>query len=402
MSSSIVRPLVPAELGDFWEIVVLAGSDGYYPKEKEKRVKWFERLVEASGSPFYYGAFRDGKMAGGMAIDSFEINVRSAMVRLSSVGMVHTDMLHKKEKVCKDMMEYFIQSNREKGVSLLTLTPFRPDFYKQMGFGYGSCLYQYRIPPASFPNKGSRECLSYIGMERMQDYLACVDRIVRKTHGMIKSFWTISGPFRDGHRVLAYEQNGEIGGILAFSFGGAREMVIDALLYEDTRALRAFCAFLHAQSDQFDRIAFSTPDPHFYYILHDPTDGLKNLECCASIIHNMFRVIDVPGIFNELRGVNFNDQSAVIEIAVRDSFCPQNAGSTFVAFADGRPRVSDAQSVDAKIDLDISDFSSLLMGAIDVRTLCRLGLAEIQSERELALLDRIFTFGQMPLTTGGL
>lgn len=402
MSSSIVRPLAPAELGDFWEIVVLAGSDGYYPDAKERRVQWFEKLMREIPGFVYCGAFREEKMAGGMAIGDFEVNVRGGLVRLSSVGMVHTDMLHKKEKVCKDMMEYFIQSNREKGVSLLTLTPFRPDFYKQMGFGYGSCLYQYRIPPASFPNKGSKECLAYIGIERMQDYLACVGRAARKTHGMIKSFWTISGPFRDGRRVLAYEQGGEIRGILAFSFGEAREMIIDELLYEDARALRAFCAFLHAQSDQFDRIAFSTPDPHFYYILHDPTDGLKDLECCASIIHNMFRVIDVPGIFNELRGVNFNGQNAVVEITVKDTFCPENAGSTIVEFADGHPRVSEARTTDAKIDLDISDFSSLLMGSIDVRTLHRLGLAEIQSERELALLDRIFMFGQMPLSTGGL
>jgi predicted acetyltransferase len=116
----------------------------------------------------------------------------------------------------------------------------------------------------------------------------------------------------------------------------------------------------------------------------------------------MFRVIDVPGMFNALRDVNFNGQNAVIEIEVRDTFCPENAGSTTVEFTDGHPRVSDARASDAKMCLDISDFSSLLMGSIDVRTLQRLGLAEIQSARELELLERIFMFGQMPLTTGGL
>jgi hypothetical protein len=133
-----------------------------------------------------------------------------------------------------------------------------------MGFGYGSCLYQYRIVPASFPNRGSKEQLSYIGAERLQDVLGCKDRVIGKIHGMIKSFWTVSGPFRDGHRVLAYEQNGEIKGILAFSFGEFREMIIEELLYEDGQALHAFCSFLHSQSDQFDRVLFSTPDPHFY------------------------------------------------------------------------------------------------------------------------------------------
>ena len=100
-SKSIIRPILCEDLGDYWEIV-----DGYYPDDKTRRVKWFHKLMTEIPDFAYYGAFRDGKMVGGMAIGDMELNIRSQMVKLSSVGMVQTDMLRKKEKVCKDMMEY--------------------------------------------------------------------------------------------------------------------------------------------------------------------------------------------------------------------------------------------------------------------------------------------------------
>ena len=401
MSTSIIKPIsTTADLGGFWEI--LAGSEGYYPNAKDGRLKWFKKLSKEVLT--YYGVFREGNMVGGMAIADFEVNVRMAMVKLSSVGMVHTDILHKKEKVCKDMMEYFIGMNREKGVNLLTLTPFRPEFYRQMGFGYGSCLYQYRIPPLSFPDSGSKDGLHYLGAERKQDYLDCVARISRKTHGMIRPFRLVTGPFGDGCRVLAYERNGEMKGVLAYSFPRDREMTIEEMHYGDTETLHAFCSFLHSQSDNFDRILFQTPDAHFYYLLRDPTNGTGPVECCTSAIHNMFRVIHVPGIFAELRDVSFNDQNTVIEVAMRDTLYPQNAGSTVVEFRNGHPIVHSnyTGTIDARLALDVSDFSSLLMGSIGVRALHRLGLSKIQSEREVDLLDRVFSYGQMPLSEGGL
>jgi len=120
----------------------------------------------------------------------------------------------------------------------------------------------------------------------------------------------------------------------------------------------------------------------------------------------MFRVIDVAGLFNELHDVNFNNQTAVLEISIRDMFYPQNSSVTVVVFANGKASVCTKQSPEVnaniKMQMDISDFSSLIMGAINVKTLCRLGVLEISDEGSIDMLESIFTNGQKPLSVGGL
>ena len=409
-AKSIIRPLRYEDLGDFWEIVVLAGSEGYVPSLKEGRIKWFNKLMTELPGFSYYGAFREGKMYGGMAIGDFELNLRSHVVRLSSIGMIHTDMLHKKEKVCKDMMEFFIEDNKEKGVNILTLNPFRPDFYKQMGFGYSSCLYHYRIPPASFPNTGSKELLSYLEEKEKREYVESFNRFHKKTHGSInsaiKSTWFLENFEEKDECIIVAKENGIIRGGLTFSFGKEWEMVIEDMFYENSTVLLAFCSFIHSQSDQFKRVLFSTPDDYFYYLLHDPTDGMSNNENCTSTINNMFRVINVAGLFTELHDASFNEQNAVLEITVNDAFFPQNNGATVVEFINGKPSVCPSNKHGSntiiKIKLDISDFSSLIIGAVNVKTLYRLGLVEISDITKLDIIESIFSISHKPFSAGGL
>ena len=403
-TKSTIRPLLTEDLGDFWEM-----HDEYHPNGITRQVEWYDNLkIEWPGFS-YHGAYRNNKIVGGMAINDYLLNLRSQIVRLSSVGMVRTDKLHKKEKVCKDMMEYFIEFNKQKGINVLTLTAFRPDFYKSMGFGYGSCLYNYRIPPSSFPNKGTKEFLSYISQSERKAYNEGYGKVFEKNHGMIngteQAAWFHQVLEEGVKRTLAYKEGGVIRGGLAFT-SREREMTIENMFYDDTKVLHAFCSFIHSQADEFDRVLFSTPDEYFYYLLHDPTNGIAKNECCTSSINNMFRIIDVAGLFNELRDVNFNNQNAVIEISIRDTFHSQNSGVTVVEFTNGKVSVCSKQSSGAneniKMKIDISDFSSLIMGSINAKALYRLGLLETSDAGSLDMLEKIFTIGQKPLSVGGL
>ena len=404
-SNSTIKLLNYEDLGDFWEL-----HDGYYPNDKQRRVEWFNLLATTLPEFDYYGAYRNGKMVGGMALSDCKLNLRSQIIKLASVGMLRTDMLHKKEKICKDMMEYFNETSRQRGINMLTLSPFRPDFYKKMGFGYGSSLYQYQISPLNFPNTGSKECLSYLDNSDRKEYNESYNMVFELNHGMInsemKETWFLNGLEEDGKRTLVYKENEKIRGGLIYASWNDREMVIVDMFYEEVKVLYAFCAFIHSQSDEFDRISFSTPDEHFYYLLSDPSNGKAENEYCTNVVKNMFRVINVPGLFNELSDVNFHNQNAVLEIHVNDTFCPPNNGITVVKFVDGKVAVCEFDTIDSKnhtkIKIDIADFSSLIMGAISATMLYRLGLLGIESTADLDLLDRIFTIGQKPLSVGGL
>lgn len=398
-----IRVLEHKDLSHFWDIVVMASGDGYFPEHKDSRIKWFTRIMDECEDVTYCGGFENDVLRGCMAISTQKINIRQTMVSLAGIGMVNTDMLHKKEKVCKTLMEYSMQMSADRGINMMFLSPFRPDFYRKMGFGYGTTLYRYKIRPSWFHNKGSKDRLSYMQSDDMQRFLDCYSRIFMTTHGeanKIKFFAPFS--LGGGKRVIIQRcENGDISGAMVFSFGKDKNMIIHEMFYENKATLLAFCSFLHSQSDQLEWILFETPDEHFYYILERVTDDLNSLEISRCSVDNMYRVINVQGLFTEMGKTNFNGQNLELGIDLQDDFFQTNNGRIVIRFIDGYSQVVpvDSKTIDVEIKLHISDFSSLFMGAINASKLYRLGLLEITDKRYLETLDRLFMTPYKPLCT---
>jgi hypothetical protein len=140
---SNVKPLPESDLEDFVHIV--ANS---YPAmeinsgEERDRSKQLLKSTYEEPARCIYGLYRQGKLLGGMILIDFTMNYRGTMIPAGGVGLVAVDLLHKKEKVAQDMMVYFLNHYSQKKTPLLMLYPFRPDFYKNMGFGYGTKVNQ--------------------------------------------------------------------------------------------------------------------------------------------------------------------------------------------------------------------------------------------------------------------
>ena len=127
-----------------------------------------------------------------------------------------------KEHVAKEMMTYFLRHYRERGVPIAILYPFRPDFYKKMGFGYGTKMNQYRVKPAALPKGPSRAHVRYLDKSDgdRQAVMDCYNRFLDGTHGLIaKSAYELKRLMENpNHRILGYEKDGRIAGYLIFSF----------------------------------------------------------------------------------------------------------------------------------------------------------------------------------------
>jgi predicted acetyltransferase len=126
-----------------WEILTA--------EDKENTRQHLLKTLEGEPTVHYYGVFRQGQLAGGMRLHDFRMNLRGARIRAGGVGLVAVHLLHKKEHVAREMVEFFLRNCRERGMPLALLYPFRPDFYRQMGFGYGTKLNRYRFSPAGLP-----------------------------------------------------------------------------------------------------------------------------------------------------------------------------------------------------------------------------------------------------------
>lgn len=431
---SIVKLLADADFPAYVDI--LARS---YPamglttaEQKEQRTAaMLDRQHNEPGATAY-GVYRDEILRGGMMCYDFTMQLFAERVLCGGVGAVAVDMLHKKQGIARDLITAFIQHYDEQGAPLVALHPFRPDFYKQMGFGHSTKKARYRITPTALPRGASRAHLRYLGLDDEALVREFHDRYMSQTHGM---FALRDLDVRD--RLLA---NGSLnvvgfvdeGGILqgymvmatqplANGHHLINDLVVREMLYLNRDVLAEFMTYLHTQADQFDRIIFETLDEYLHHLLADPRNGNEGgliphayHETHTTGVGLMFRVINVARFFESLPDHDFGGQTVTLQISVEDSFYPANDGKTVVQFTNGRAVVlpsKAAHPTDAEADiardeisiaLNVSDFSSLVLGCVPFERLYMYGLAEIVGEAapaaaQVSMVDRLFRTAQKPV-----
>ena len=411
---SEIRALTPDEFEPLARIFAEA-YPGFKITTEEERKRFAERarkLHEEDPTAQFHGLFRYGKLLGIMCFYDFSMNFHQARVLTGGVGQLAVALLHKKEHVAKEMMGYFLRHYRRQGAPLAALYPFRPDFYRKMGFGYGTKMNQYRIKPAAFPNGPYKARVRTLTEEDRDALVACYNRFAGQTHGMMeKTEREIRRLFAaPRHRIVGCEMDGEIKAYMVFTFEEGESFILNdiqvqELVYENAEALSELSTFLHSQADQIRHVILNTQDEYFHYLLLDPRNDSGRLipdvyhETNAQGVGLMYRVIDVPRIFDLLRERDFGGQTCTLKLTMVDSFLPETDGSTMLRFENGRVQRIDGGVYDVEIRLDVAEFSSLLVGCIDFFSLVRYGLADISDPAYLEVVNHIFAVERKPICT---
>ena len=409
---SDIRPLIDDEFPAFIEIFANA-YPAMLPENfgKEQKQGLSERWSKAQKEPDenkFYGCFRDGKLVGGMRLFDFTMNIHGAMIPVGGVGSICVDLASKKEHVAKELVEYYLKHYHEKGASMAALYPFRPDFYRKMGWGYGTKMNQYSISPGDLP-RGSKDDLHYLDVSDTEAVCDCFNRFVACTHGMILKKPSYFKRVLERGRVIGVKGGEKISGVLSFGFKKKykdhfllHDLVVNDLFYDDAQTLRSLLTFLQTQLDQVNRIIYNTQDPDLHWLIHDPRNGEPNIfktsqESNVQGLGIMYRVLDTPGIFKQLEDYDFNNVTLKLKMSIRDSFHPENDSSHIVHFENGKANMAVGE-YNAEISLDISEFSSLLMGVIEFSKLIEYGIAEISNPEYTSLVNTAFKSKQ-PVTT---
>jgi predicted acetyltransferase len=313
------------------------------------------------------------------------------------------------------MMSYCLYYYRERDTPLVALYPFRPDFYRQMGFGYGPKIHQYRLKPAALPRGPSKAHVRYLVWDDRQALSDCYNRFADRTHGMMqKSERELKRLFQNPkHRLVGYQEGNQIKGYLVFTFESSadsfivNDIHIQEFIYETQEALSQLLTFLHTQADQIRYVFINTQDEYFHHLLLDPRNDSGRLipdvyhETNAQGLGLMYRIIDVPAMFDRLGERNFGDQTCTLKLTVEDSLLPENAGSTLLHFDGGGVQRVDGGSHDVEVRLDIADFSSLLAGTVDFQSLYRYGLVDLSDPDYVDTINRLFAVEQKPMCITG-
>jgi len=410
-----IRNIPKKDFPAFADIVANA-YPGMNIRTSDEKKKMIQRLNKASkdARTKYYGLYARNKLIGGMALYDFTMNFHSIMLPTGGVGLVAVDLLHKKEHVCKKLIEFFHYLYRKKKTPLTALYPFRPDFYKKMGYGFGTKMNQYYIRPADLPNRGSKRNVRYMMANDRTKIKTCYSRFHASHHGMFterstKWSFLFASPT---DRVIVYTQGNLVRGYMVYSFKKVQDtnwikndLVIHEFIYESPQALQGLLTFIHTQSDQIHRVVYATQDDSFHHLLSDPRNGTDKMfvllahEVNAEGIGIMYRVIDVKGLFNKIKSHDFNGQTCIITLTIKDDFLPENKGSIVVRFKHGKPEVLDTIKSEVELSMNVADFSSLIMGVIDLKDLYMYGLVDISKPRFIERLNRLFSSMERPITT---
>ncbi|WP_432662069.1 GNAT family N-acetyltransferase [Wukongibacter baidiensis] len=406
---STIRKLTEKDIEDFVEISANAYC-GFGTLEQMRKAyrEFFPIVVNELEDDDLFGLCREEKLHGGMRLIDYKMKLLSTKAAVGGIGCVAVDLVHKKEKVAKELMEFACKYFREKGMSMAALYPFRVDFYKNMGFGYGVERRQYKIEPKYFPKDSSKKHITYLNEESKDDILDCYNSFLEKNNGMMeKTEPCLERLFRKDRKIVGYKKDGRVLGYINFSYKTKHllknDMVIHELIYENHEVLLELCTFLHFQADQFERIIINTPDEHIHYLVNNPENGeyeafnsIKN-EFGVSAIGLMYRVLDVRKLFKDLNSHNFNNQSCSLKLTVIDDFVKENDGSTVVEFKDGKATICNSEDYEVEVEIKVSDFSSLIMGAISFKKLAEYGLARISDEKYMNIINNIFLTDKKPM-----
>lgn len=416
---SVIRKLEKDEIQSFIEIVVNAypGIMQQTDEFKKTLVHRFTKLQEHDQAIDFFGLFREGKLLGGMRIHYFTLNLYGKWVEAGGVGLVAVDLLHKKEKIAKELMTYFLAYFKQRGVSLVMLYPFNPEFYKKMGFGYGTRMNQYNVLPSSFPKAMKKEPLVFLDQTFKQDLKACYNRYAEAKHGMVlRTDSQIEAQYQNPNtKKIGFVDQGVLRGYILFHFKKSAEenflindMVITEMIYETPEALAQLCHFIYCQADQIRRVTINTQDDSLEFLLRDPRNGAEHL--IPSVYHEvhkagiglMYRIVDIKGFLKEISDQYFHGLTCQIRLKVHDSFVCELPQEFTLSFDQGvlKPEFDPVpKEADVEVEVDISDLSSLLMGVVDVKKLYQYGLLKINRLEALDTVHQIFCRPEKPFCT---
>ena len=356
----------------------------------------------------WYGLFEDEKLLGNMVLYDFVTNYYGKDIKARGIGFVAVDFLHKKQKIAKEMLTWYLNDSLKQKYPLAILYSFRPDFYKQMGYGYGTYCFNYVTAPECFPKAASKYQMEYLTLADKDAVIAFYKSLYKRYHGMIpKKDKDVEMLFKaPGVNVVGYKEKGRLTALLTFrlkadeSTQQSTHMNLD-LLYTTPTGLKAAMNFLNSQSDQLAEITFSTLFRDFFFNLTD-------------IRHNDHKILKDPGfhhIHDTGMGMMYRSLNPVelvlarpctldnlrIRFILNDDFMNNTTKDFIIGWKAGVAKQSKGKKADIELKFDVSDFSSWVMNAIDLTTLHQNGLLQISDETYLAVLDLAFYYQQKPI-----
>ncbi|MHC1722835.1 MAG: enhanced intracellular survival protein Eis [Aminipila sp.] len=404
-----IRKLTKDDLDQYREITYNA-----YPSLRdfsEEGIRAYNQsvldIIENDSKVAFYGLFEESKMIAVMRLFELEMNCFGKVLPVSGLGFLGVHAAYKQMGAAKAMLTFYEELYKGKGLPIGTLIPFRPDFYKKMGYGIGTKMSRYRIATERIPAYDGKSDIRFIDSHELDFLLECHARVASKTHGMLMKHRKEISEMHEAEtaRYLGcYDENKVLRGYLTYEYRypvdgnyTRNEIFIREFIYEDIEVMRQLLGFLRKQADQVQIVVFNTEDDNFYYLFDNPTnDGYTYIEPCGYLETNMqgigamYKLFDIAESFVQCAHRNYNNANICIGFIVKNELYGTES-KTVVTFCKGMAEVVPEETVaDVTLTMNGADFAPMFLGAVSPQGLYNLGLLKLDKPERLYDVDRTF------------
>jgi predicted acetyltransferase len=391
-------PILEGHYGKLATLQQQAYPHAYSGSEEEKR--HFEeqfRVLDLSEDLTYYGAYEDKELVGAMMVLKFEINFHGHMTQALGIASVAVDLIHKKRGIAKELILFSLALAEAERCPIFTLYPFNPKFYLHFGFGFGSPIYRYKLPPHCFKSGLDSLALTHSALNEPKAILTLYEAVLQNTHGMMnKSTLDIRrlSLLKNIHLLTVSDDNQIVGymiyeqkNLMPDVYPLKQKLIVHEMLYTTPKALASFCNFFSIQQDQVDFIELTTFNPDFHHVLDDvhftpqpellPLIGHKASDRGHGL---MYRALDPAYLLSKL------PTKPEDHIVFYVQFPRENEPHLFT--------LNQSKEAPIELYLTLNHFSSWIMGAVSLWSLYELGQLGTHTPQHLKDFDHAFNLEQ--------
>ena len=414
--------MIPPELIEDYLTIYLNAYPAFKNIGDEGREKYRNRLLGSMANDKninFYGLYEDGKLIALMKLIDFQMNAFGKMQKACGLMSLAVHPMHKKKGAGRDMVRFFEKYTEETGCIVAMLLPFRMDFYRNMGYGYGTKLEEYHIPTTSLPACEDTSKIRFLEADELPEILKFQAEFASKNHGLLEKF---EDEIRDmkgdsDSRRIGYVEDGKLRGYAVYNFVNTsgvnytlNKIEVNEFTYDSPEVLRALLGYLRNQSDLAQSIVIRTGEEDFYHILPSAQDVTGNyidfgfLQTNIGAIGTMYKVLD-PKFFVEATsyrkfvpltvavGFDYYDELRHEDKVINLKFEVQDGGK-----ASKWTVLDDDDACDVRAKCNLADLSSLFMGSAHFSSLVRLGTIKLSDMEYEDVLDALFYCKQKPWT----
>ena len=374
-----------------------------FPGERslEERMRSLEDGKPYGGLDVTFAADLRGRIVGAFKAYKMAESINGVLMPMMGLAAVAVSPDGRRRGIGKGMCRYALALARERGDIVSVLYPFRPDFYRSLGWGLVGEMHSYRFRPEALAPDDNSLSVRLATLSDNDAIAACYDRIARRSNGLIlrspyvwKNFFT-----EPAAHAVVFDRGGVTGyALLTYGRGQSREnrpLWIRELVTETHEAYCGILGWLSEQRDLWREVRYDARvDETFAFRLTDPRPpGERHARSLwdpvARVIRGpMLRIVNVQEALK--RRPFAEDVNLTIKLTVFDAELDDNRGECRVVFDRGRAEVSawPGGKPDAELSTSISALSQIYAGEITVSQAARLGGTEVRGN--IVALDRVF------------